>query len=268
MKLFADKTSLRQRWKYRAKGGIWRIYPTGTDLLFGEDRDVGNKKALFFSLNRETGEQFWAGEKVHEWWVGVEGVIGETLFLHGFATPDMPIHRGIVAVDGQSGKTIWENPECCFEYGTMNGVVASRGAAGSKTMYILKTGTGEVINEWKEGSDVDPGLPYTLPEGTIRYPDLETDPGRLRFGRLFTSSGPCSVLERGGHLILSYREEPEQGQEIAILDAGSGASLYRDQIASDTGPFRPDSFLVQEGMLYYVRDGKQLIAVQLPSEQE
>ena len=267
MKLFARKRSLTQAWKYRADGEIWRIYPTGTDLLFGEDRETGTKKTGFFSLNRHTGDRYWSGEKVHEWWVGVEGVIGETLFLHGFATPDMPMHRGIVAINGRTGEQVWENPDLCFEYGTNNSVIASSGAAGSKTLFMLEAGTGDVVTEWKEGLDVGPDAPDVFPEQTIRYPELLTDPDQSKFREYLPSfSGPSSIIEESGYSIVACRDKPVGEQRILIFDSGTGEELYRNRITSEEGLFIPDSFLVQESMLYFVKDRKELIAVKLPSE--
>lgn len=265
--MFGKGRSPRRLWKYRAAGSIWRVFPTGTDIFFGEVRDTDKKKAGFFSLDRLTGGEFWSGERIHDWWVGVEGVRGETIFLHGFATPDMPMHRGVVAVDGRTGLTLWEQQDLSFEYIAEGGILASRGAAGNKTMLLLSGETGEVVGEWNEGSErkhpVAPG-PF------VRFPETTVGPGAGALAVYLEKNhvtGPYSVLH-AGVIVLAYRTQSGSGpvQRIAILDCAGDDDLYSDRIVANEGRFIPDSFLVQDLSLYYVRDRRELVAVKL-SEQ-
>ena len=246
---------------------IWRIYPTDTDLLFGEGRDTEEKKAGFFSLDRKTGELLWSGSKIDDWWVGVEGVRGDTVFLHGFATPDMPMHKGITALHGPTGDTLWAQPEACFEYGCPDGVVASHGAPGSRRYQLLDYANGSVVREWPE-NPAEPMPPPAEMSRTIRYPsffrDLHSSPfaGHVKD----ETTGPVAGMARGSWVILTFRTKSSggTGQELVVLDPASGAEVYRDRIHSGGMPFVPDSFLVQESFLYYVREHHDLVAVHLP----
>ena len=109
-------------WKYRTKGILWRVGPVGPASLAGEVRDPERKEVRFFCLDRLTGRVRWEGKQFGDpWWVGIECGIENVLLLHGYAHPDMPGHRGLIAVDTFTGDVLWSNQECGSGSGERSG---------------------------------------------------------------------------------------------------------------------------------------------------
>jgi hypothetical protein len=96
---------------YSPGGTVWRVHPAVNGRLVGELRDTENRRVSFFAIAFPEGKPLWEGFTVDEqWWNGIDRVEGDLLFIHGFVSPDMPMHRGITVVDIPTGKQLWSQP--------------------------------------------------------------------------------------------------------------------------------------------------------------
>ena len=262
-------------WEYRSRSTIWRIYPTGSDWIVGEERDSEKKKATFFSLNRFSGKVIWSKELIGEWWVGVEAVTEDSIFLHGFATPDMPMHKGITSVDVLTGDFRWEQPDLCFERRKGHTIIGSRGAYGNKRYTSVETRTGRVLEEW---ADTDGSMSIGREDESLArvlFPETTFDVGENirpvahQFLKDAGQSGPVSWTTLGPFAVVAYQvDNPtdpkgQPTQYIAVIRISDNTELFSDIISTGTGMFIPDSFLIQDGMLYYVRMKNHLVALDL-----
>jgi len=93
----------------------------------GEARDQDQKLVSFFALNAQSGVPLWRDLRLDEpWWAGIEAASDGVVLLHRFATPDMPQHKGILALDLKSGAQLWENRDVTFWFIRDGSVVAHR----------------------------------------------------------------------------------------------------------------------------------------------
>jgi hypothetical protein len=255
-------------WEYHSEFAIWRIYPTGSIWIAFEERDTEKKKATFSCLNRLTGEVAWSGQFLSDWWVGVEAVTGEALILHGFATPDMPMHKGITVIDLPSGTLLWEHPDFSFEACGEDAVIGSLGPHGRKHYTAMEVKSGQVLRQWSEGdtptaldeiegfSPPSVMFPVTaMDAGVVIPPVVQNVLGERREWVSWIQAGSAVVLS-----VQQMRPGDRITQVLSIIN-DHGKEVFHDTISA--GVFVPDAFLVQAGMLYYVRAGKDLVAVNL-----
>ncbi len=139
---------LRPRWTFDASGAIWRLMLSGSGLIVGEDRDEAQKSVAFFAVQTADGVPVWKkagfGE---EWWIGIEAIAGDRLYLHGYRKPDMPGHGGIIAVDLRSGSVLWKHERYAFLAADAEKVLAYRELFERRVYTLIDGKSGEAGSE-------------------------------------------------------------------------------------------------------------------------
>ena len=147
---------LRPSWEFTTQGDIWRLHPASGGRLVGEERDAVRKAVSFFCLDLTAGKPMWAGRNFGEpWWTGIEAVHEETVIIHGFATPDLPEHRGVAAVDLVTGDLLWQDAAIAYWGATGDCVYAGRVARGGMISEEIEIRTGRVGRELGSGDEED-----------------------------------------------------------------------------------------------------------------
>jgi len=281
------KDRLQVAWLYAAEGVLWQIHAGSHRFLVGEERDIGKKEASFFCVERRTGEVLWRNMNPGErWWIGIEAVTEEVVVFHGFATPDMPGHRSITVADLRSGRVLWSNPELKLLAVAQSSITALAESRESRKAVQIDIRTGKILKEsdpelagiqppLAEGRAVDQGVLFPSP--VSGEAELEPDVGRCL--RQHVASGPWPapvlLLDFPGVVILQISEvRPDRREEhpgvrsvIKIVDRQDGSLLYSDTLQERTSVASPQSFFVQDGLLYYVRERTTLCALILPGGQ-
>jgi hypothetical protein len=82
--------------------------------------------------------------------------------------------------------------------------------------------------------------------------------------------GPVEHTDQGRLLIFTFHVpgKEKMDQRLVVFRRGDPAEAYSDIIQSGTTVFMPDSFVVLEEKLFYVRQNQTLVAVDLSSEQK
>ena len=269
--------SLHPAWHYAAHGTLWQIQVGSPRFLLGEARDQEKKTVSFFSIDRETGEVHWEGvNPVGSWWAGVEGIFGEIVLFHGFATPDLPIHKGIFAVDGRNGTLLWSEPVLRFLW-CSGGIVGARpiaGESGGETLLGLETGRvmeGKTVEGYPLPSSRSAAETAAFPSSLGQFTDSEPDlvdalrravpSGAVRetLAAIFTDAK--AIVEYAVNL--STPDRQSHRVVIAVFDRKTGRRLFEATVLPDTPIGQPEPFFVQGGILFYVADRTSLYAVRL-----
>jgi len=281
MRLFAllKQRKLRPTWKYKSHGIIWRVVPTEFEQLVGEQRDIEKKEVSFFCVGQRTGEVAWENKTYGEqWWMGIEAVHKDILLLHRFATPDMPQHKGITAVDLSTGKQLWSHGDLKFATVQNATVVASKDSFEGSKLVEVHYRTGEPVHSVNE-VDAMAGMPGKTgamnPENEMRFPIPEETPSDSVQQHCETREkvGPVEVLETNELVIFNYhRHAPGRDRDhmrvdniLRVLEKESGSVIYADTLNTGAPGIVPDSFFVLRDTLYYVKDRNTLTAVRLTS---
>jgi Domain of unknown function (DUF4905) len=278
-----QQNQLKPAWSYTTSGILWRLIFSQSNFILGEDRDTEKKEVSFFCLNASNGDVLWKNNSYGEpWWVGIEGVVHDKVFLHGFKKPDLPEHGKIIAVDLGTGKELWRNNNYAFLYATRDRVLGFRDLFERRLYYVLDAATGEFLEELKEApedtyekKELSQGrndflFPESLQPGDAENPFL----GRTvsRYCGSETLRGSVEYVRVKGKTVFNYHALQSRHEEnnvedlqnkLCIVEESNGKLLFSDVINSSTPSPVPDSFFVDDATVFYVKEKHMLIALPL-----
>jgi len=280
--LFQQK-QLKPSWSYSTSGVLWRLLFSDTNFIVGEDRDTEAKRVSFFCLNAANGDVLWKNISFGEpWWIGIEGIVHDKVFLHGFKKPDMPEHGKIVAVDLGTGRELWRNNDYAFLYATQDRVMAFRDFFERRMYYEIDAATGEIIQELSELSgDLYEKKGASRGRSNFLFPESLSDaaaesplvaPLIESFCDRNDIRGSVEYVRSSGKLVFNYHAIQGRDEEknldnlqnrLCIIDEASGKKIYEDIVNASTAAAVPDSFFVDDTTAYYVREKNSLVAVSL-----
>jgi hypothetical protein len=254
-----------------------------SNFILGEDRDTEKKEVSFYCLNASNGDVLWRNRSYGEaWWIGIEGVVHDKVFLHGFRKPDMPEHGKIVTVDLGTGEELWRNNDYAFLYATTDRVMAYRDLFERRLYYELDAATGEFIQELKEApedayekKELSHGrndflFPESLHEGAAEDPLM--GPFVARYCGNETIRGTVDYVRTNGKAVFNFHTLQKHDEEkntddlqnkLCIVDESNGKQLYADVVNSSTPSPVPDSFFIDDTTVYYVKERHTLVALPL-----
>ncbi len=275
---FFRSEALRKKWIYKSAGSIWRILFSGNGLIAGEDRDGDSKTVSYFCLDEDTGKAIWLGRKFgREWWSGIDAIAGDLLFVHSFASPELPEHRGIHAIDLRSGMVRWEQPAFRFLSADAGGVIASDESSGARRMLLLDPVNGNLVEEIEDSSvaerrttsesDIDRSLfpEFLSPENVEESFTVD------RFIHREDLAGNIEFIRRGDLLMFNYHEKnsrssPRQialDNKFKIVSMANEHLLFAETLNTDVSYPVPDAFFIHDETLFFVKDRSILTAIQL-----
>ncbi len=281
--LFGDK-KLTPEWSYTPQGIIWRLQVSDSGSIIGECRDQEKKSTTFFCLDEEGGGVQWENLKVgDEWWVGLETVYRGVLFLHGFTQPDMPEHKGIVAVDIKSGVILWKNDDLTFWFAYGESVFGYKPMFEKRIGYSLDLRAGNIVKEYGDGFDELYSLRQVAlnetAEPSMLFPEIYdesiADPQVVRFVKQETKNeriaGNIEHVRVRDLLLLNYHvtdrsstiQEPMLNNRLEVVNVEKGIVLFSDYLSRGGKSPVPDSFFVKGDFLYFVKNQNMLMAVRL-----
>jgi hypothetical protein len=281
MGLFSSLRSkqLAPAWTFSTSGVCWRLLPTRNGLIVGEDRNVESKTVSFFCIDRLSGREVWKDLRfATPWWIGLESIQGNVVLLHEYATPDMPDHRKIIAVDLFTGKLLWEDPELKFLFSLDDRLYAAQQALEQPRFFELELESGRRVGE------IDPSRLDSLrtsaeadPYDFVAYASpLGSGGGNLAaFERAMAQevakahhAEHAEVLLLGGKLAMGYYDnlsadpgKPSFRQHLSVLSAEGRQPLYEDTPTARAAVPVPDTFFGIGDMLYYIREQSAIVAV-------
>jgi hypothetical protein len=282
---FLRKGELRRIWRYSTKGVIWRALPSADGKLVGEERDLARKETTFFCLNQMTGEVLWEGISFGEpWWIGMEAIHRETIFLHGFGKSDLPGHKRIIAVDLLTGSKLWRDDELRFEHAFDESVFASKEGIEERLVFELDYRSGGVLRSWgnnerviedakvRSVDEVDSDIEFPISMNELLLGDSDVASAIQKHRDTKATIGPVEIIDNDDVSVFNYYEKVDKGTEdnpelnsvLKVLDKQRGKVIFSEVLNHNVPAVVPDSFFVQRGLLFYVKERSQLTAVRLP----
>jgi len=247
-------------------------------MIAGEERNIEAKTASFFCVNHSG--TLWRGKSYGEqWWTGIEAAHRGVLFLHGYATPDLPGRKGITAIDCATGEVLWKNPDVTFLSAAEGSVYGSRDVAGLRTTLELDHRTGAERNVVGRGDDALRRAPAGEEEAVdVTFPQTlsgaGSEPDAAIAARVSTASAEGFPVEYAGNgtyvVVTFYRKEsrPQDAarpyrQELRVVESAGGATAHEATIDPAAAGPRYGAFLIMGETLLFVRGQKTLTAVPL-----
>ncbi len=276
-KILSNK--LHPAWEFATNGMLWRMLVSNEGHFVGEDRDGEQKTVSFFCLNGESGKILWRDVRLQEkWWVGIETIHNDVVFFHEYASPDMPGHKKIYAVEISTGKVLWFNGELEFLLAHEDCVYASKLEHERRLFFELDLHTGAVLRELdaqyitvlndtvapkSENVEFPQTYNFSVYENTQLRHQIEKAVSRSR------DLQSIEYMEKDGKLVVSWYhnvgttiEQPILNHEIAVVDE-SLKVIYRDLINANMAMAVPDSFFGKGNFVYYIKNKKTLVALKI-----
>jgi len=269
--------TLKLRWQYTPGATIWRVHPAVRGRLLGEERDLERKQVSFFALDMATGAVLWHKPGVGDpWWVGMDRVAGDYLFLHGFATPDLPVQRGVTVLFAATGEHLWSREEWSIESLNEGFLTVREEGREGPVLLVVDPRTGSVLNG--DRTQKEPPQPLEDFLAYLGFPVVLSgaDVQAHQSGRLVAQQwpvdrlvGPIELFEHPALVVIAAHERKGEGAQAAfvhhlrVVKRNTGTLVYRDILAASAAGLGMDAFFVQDNALIYVRERMTLCAVRL-----
>lgn len=276
------KNKRKVGWEINFFNPIWRVFPNHQNLIITEVRNTIDKVVSFHCLNAVTGQSRWDNIKLSEtWWIGIEGIFGDVVILHEFERPDFPAHKNIIAVDINTGKTLWRRDELVFISSGNNYLFVSNNSFTAPHKLKLNLSTGEILCELDEDEFnsiskefiIDERLFYQTPfEYSINDTQNETVNIFIKEENIKGDiADPVEVFTdvENDVNVLGYSRKinddistPKYDEYICVLNT-KNKILYRDKIVSSVNMPVIPKYFVKENFLVYIKDKTILRAIKL-----
>ncbi len=238
--------------------------------ILGEDRNTDKKSVTFFCINAVNGLPLWSNKTFDEqWWIGLDGVTNDRIFLHGFRKPDMPEHKNIIAVDLKSGDLLWQNKECTFLAIQHPFVFGFKDMFERRLYYKIEGATGEILEELTAlPSGIEPNMQYEKTDFQFPQPlteNVEHMWNEVRKGNEFAAAEYIDAGKQWIITLYTRHSDPDNGlkNSLVIIDTTTKKKVYSDVLNEFTPYAVPDSFFLDRNTLYYIKERKTLVALTL-----
>ncbi len=244
---------------HQFKSSVWRLEIDAlTRIIFIEIRNQSDKKVSFAAINLDTGKVFFDELQTEERWLtGIEAAYDGILLLHNYQSEATPVHKGLTAIEGITGKILWSNYTHAFDHMTINGPAIYDTRLQPRKLLLADIKTGTIIRPYEPSIDTelinDIVLPGMASPEILRSIPLELSP----FGNA------AHYLDYNNFRIVSLHTFAEGAlqQHLYILD--NSRMVYQDLLNTDIQKLQPESFLMHQEHLIYLKNKSQLKVLNL-----
>ena len=245
---------------HKFKSAIWRfeIDPI-TDILFAEIRDSEDKRVSFSAINLENGTVYFDNVQTEERWLtGIETAYNGVLLLHNYQSKNGPVHKGLIAIDGKTGKTIWSNYTHAFDHLTTNGPVIYDTRLQPVQLLIADIKTGAIARSYQPSIDAEA-------ENYIILPEIAPIEKAVSLSlQLKTFGNTIHCLDHNNLRIVSLHAFADGAlQQLLYIFTTDNKIVYQDLLNKDIQKLQPESFLVRKDQLIYLTDKSKLKVLNL-----
>lgn len=274
MKFFSSFfTRLKPLWQYSAQGTLWRVIFSHNGYIVCEERNTENKSVAFSCIESSTGNVLWKNRSYNEpWWIGIEGITHDRLYLHGFKKPDMPEHLGIIAVDLLTGDELWRSMNASFLTDDNSFVYGFKDLFERRVYHKFDRHTGTFIEQLESlPASIEPNLQLEKTDFLFpsAYHDDDAEVTKALSLLQYTDKKITGIeyVHCGALLILNiytaHEADNTMKNSLSIIDTRAEKKVYSDVLNEATPYPVPDSFFVDGDTLYYVKERKTFVALLL-----
>jgi hypothetical protein len=256
---------------------VWRIrLDARGGWMALEVRDADLLQAHFYTLRLADGQLLELKLPDHNtWWLGLEDVHDQVLYLHGYGDRKLGQHKGIRAFAADSGRALWQQPDLAFYGVEERGLLVSDISQERGELLLLESGYGKTVqNDISQKVAADrvqryhqlrfEGVlyPHLYREGEVYYEQVRD------FLRQELDCEPVRALEYAETdtcLLVSYyidAGENKLDNFLAIFDL-NGFLHLNELLAGAIDGVGSDTFFIFMRNLYFVQNKTTLKAYSL-----
>lgn len=239
-------------------GHIWRMEIDGlSDILFVEIRDNKEKKVCFGSVNLVSGKvNFKEFSTPERWLTGIETAYDGVLLLHNYQSATGPAHKGLVAIDAVTAKTLWANYNFALDHLSTDGPVVFDTRTQRSKLFLadIKTGTAIRVYESSDNKEL---------ENNIMFPNRIV-PGLLPFSIPVRSEGNVAHYLNYNNFRIVSLHALQADKLVQLLYIMNGADLvFEDILNTDIQKIQPEAFIIYKNRLVYIKNKTELNVLSL-----
>lgn len=234
-------------------GAIWRMeIDKLTETLFVEVRDNEEKKVHFGSVNLTNGKTYFKGLTTPERWLtGIETAYNGVLLLHNYQSESAPVHKGLIAIDALTGKTLWSNYNFTFDHLSAKGPIVYDSRIQPRKLFIADIKTGATISRYE--ASIYEELP-----NNILLPELVPEDDFLDIVPADTFGNTIHYLKYNNFRIVSLHTSiaGQLNQLLFIMDGDN--KIYQDLLNNKIQKMQPEAFILHKNHLIYIKNKSEL----------
>jgi hypothetical protein len=239
---------------------VWRMEIDDlSGILFVELRNTEEKKVAFGAINLLNGHVNFKDISIPERWLtGIEAAYDGVLLVHNYESATSPVHKGLIALDGITGKTLWSNYTLAFDHLTNSGPVVYNAQIQPNKLFLIDTKTGTALRGYEPVLDtaIDHNIrsPQLLPASLLGGLQLPAEP----------YANTVHYMEHNTDRIVSLHTffQEKIKQHLYIIN-DKGAIVYQDLLNSDIQKLQPEAFVIHKNSLIYLKERSALIVLNL-----
>ncbi len=244
---------------YQFSSPVWRMeIDSLSQLIFLEVREPGDKKVYFSAVSLDDGLVYFDGLQTEErWMTGIEAAYDGVLLLHQYQSEAGPAHKGLMAIEGCSGRTIWSNYNLGFDHLSAGGPIVYDTRIQPHHLSLIDIRTGVMQRAYDPSADTEMNhgliLPHSAPPELLKSLPLNVAP----FG------GASQYLQHNSFRIVSLHAKRggELEQHLYILRGED--IVYEDFLNTNIQKLQPEAFLMQKDHLIYLKNKSKLVVLNL-----
>jgi len=250
---------LRSIINHQFSSTVWRLeIDPLSETLFVEIRDQADKKVYFAAISLDSGRVYFDGLQTEERWLtGIEAAYDGVLLVHNYHSETGPAHKGLIAIDGQTGETLWNNYTHAFDHLSANGPVIYDTRLQPAKLFLADIKSGVVQRPFEPAidneSETDIVLPDRISSDFLTQLPIEKEP----FGN------EIDYLEYNNLRIVSLHTFAEGVLQQHLSIFSEKQLIYEDLLNTDIQKLQPESFLMHRDRLIYLKDKSQLKVLNL-----
>ena len=172
-----------------------------------------------------------------------------------------------------------------FEHAFEESVFASKEGIEGRLAFELDYRSGGVLRSWGNNEQaikdakvrsvdiVDSDIKFPNSMNELLLGDSDAAHEIQKHCDTKATVGPVEIIDNDDAAIFNYYEKVDEGTEdnprlnsvLKILDKERGKVIFSEILNHNVPAVVPDSFFVQRGLLFYVKERSQLTAVRLPA---
>ncbi len=270
---------MKEIYVYKSKYQIWRLLISGKNRLLIEERDVENKEVYFSCIDVKNSSEIFSLKQFDEkYWIGIESIFDEKIYLHKFGKPDMPAHKGIVAFDIETQKIIWENEDYNFLFVNEEGIYTYVQKFETRKYFLLNHLTGEVLEELNldpvqinnmknETLSPEKFKDYIFPEP---YSEEElNDEENQVISEIIKGdeiTGTVELAKYNDLLLFNYYYKNKSGllnNKFFAVNSVEKKIVHENILLENANAFVPDSFFIKENYLFVLKGKNSVLIYEL-----
>lgn len=246
-------------------GTIWRMeIDEISDTIFVEVRDSEEKRVHFGAVNLASSQVYFKDLQTSERWLtGIEAAYDGVLLLHNYQTESGPAHRGLEAIDANTGKTLWSNYTYAFDHLSVKGPIVYDTRIQPRKLFLADIKTGATTRIYEPSVYMELKNNIVLP--MVTTPETIHDIGTTHHSPLTAHLLPVHpfgntihYLEYNNFRIVSLHalRRGQLTQSLYIIDGVD--KVYDDLLNIDIQKIQPEAFIMHKNRLVYIKNRSEL----------